>query len=178
MGQYFKVINKTKKEILNPHTFGSGLKLWEIINSRGEILQGLALLLAEGHQKYDKNYQPIKSDIIGRWKGDKISIMGDYVEHEVVKDGEVKLQNFWESMYDDEGISFRNGWKDISIETYKELLQDDWQGRRKAKQLKKKGTYMMIDSEKELMEELFPKECHEGDLRWRYKFKKRKQSEE
>ena len=27
MGQYYKVVNKTKKEFLDPHSFGHGAKL-------------------------------------------------------------------------------------------------------------------------------------------------------
>ena len=59
MGQYFKVINKTKKEFINPHTFGNGLKLWEIVASGKGVMQGLGLLLAEGHIEYNKKYEPI-----------------------------------------------------------------------------------------------------------------------
>ena len=54
MGQYFKVINKTKKEFINPHTFGNGLKLWEIVASGKGVMQGLGLLLGEGHIEYNK----------------------------------------------------------------------------------------------------------------------------
>ena len=29
MGQYFKVVNKTKRQVMCPHKFGSGAKLME-----------------------------------------------------------------------------------------------------------------------------------------------------
>ena len=169
MGQYVRVINKTKKELLTPHTFGSGLKIGEIISSRGEILQGLALLLAEGHIEY-KDSIPQPSTIIGRWQGDKITILGDYAYDK-------KGNNIWNTMCDSEG-ELKKLWKDISVETYKTLIKDTSVGRRKAEQIKKDGTKLMYSCEKALMEELFPKECNEGDLRQKYDFVEKEQSEE
>ena len=161
MGQYFKVINKTKKEVLNPHTFGNGLKLWEFVSDGNGVLQGLGLLLAEGHM-YDA--------IIGRWHGDKIPILGDYAND---KDG----NNIWDSMLDSKG-DLKKSWKDISVETYKTLLKDTWIGSRKAEQIRKHGTKFMMSEERKIMEELFPKECTEGDLREKYDFVEKEQSEE
>jgi len=169
MGQYFKVINKTKKEVLNPHTFGNGLKLWEFVSDGNGVLQGLGLLLAEGHVEY-KDLIPKPSTIIGRWHGDKITILGDYAQD---KEG----NNIWDTMLDSEG-ELKKSWKDISVETYKTLLKDTWVGNRKAEQIKKHGTKFMMSDEKKLMLELFPKECTEGDLRQKYDFVEKEQSEE
>jgi hypothetical protein len=169
MGQYFRVINKTKKELLNPHTFGSGLKIGEIISSRGEILQGLALLLAEGHIEY-KDSIPKPSTIIGRWQGDKITILGDSAYD---KEG----NNIWDTMCDSKA-ELKKLWKDISSETYSVLLENSPIRDRKAKQIKKDGTKWMYSCEKALMEKLFPKECVEGDLRQKYDFVEKEQSEE
>ncbi len=169
MGQYFRVINKTKKELLNPHTFGSGLKIGEIIFSRGEILQGLALLLAEGHIEY-KDSIPQPSTIIGRWHGDKITLLGDSAQD---KDG----NTIWNTMLDSKG-ELKKSWKDISVETFKTLIENTSVGSRKAEQIRKGGTKWMYSCEKALMEELFPKECTEGDLREKYDFVEKEQSEE
>ena len=167
MGQYFKVINKTKKEFINPHTFGNGLKLWEIVASGKGVMQGLGLLLAEGHIEYNKeNAEPIPSTIIGRWQGDSITIQGDYV-----KDG------LYDKCEDEDGKP-KKGWKDISIPTYKTLLKDTWIGSMKAEEIKKHGTRFMFEDEKKIMEELFPKECTEGDLRQKFDFVEKEQSEE
>ena len=150
-----------KKEVLNPHTFGNGLKLWEFVSDGNGVLQGLGLLLAEGHM-YDA--------IIGRWHGDKITILGDYAND---KDG----NNIWDSMLDSKG-DLKKSWKDISVETYKTLLKDTWIGSRKAEQIRKHGTKFMMSEERKIMEELFPKECTEGDLREKYDFVEKEQSEE
>jgi hypothetical protein len=69
-------------------------------------------------------------------------------------------------------------WKDISSETYSVLLENSPIRDRKAKQIKKDGTKWMYSCEKALMEELFPKECVEGDLRQKYDFVEKEQSEE
>ena len=146
MGQYFKVINKTKKEFINPHTFGNGLKLWEIVASSKGVMQGLGLLLAEGHIEYNKeNAEPIPSTIIGRWQGDSIAIVGDYAKSGLY------------DMCEDEDGKPKEGWKE-------ELLKD--------------GTQWMFGDEKKIMQELFPKECTEGDLRQKYDFVEKEQSEE
>jgi len=170
MGQYFKVVNKTKKEILNPHTFGNGVKLWELVSDGNGVLQGLGLLLAEGHVEYDKNNELKPSTIIGRWHGDSITILGDYAQDK-------KGDNIYETMIDSNG-ELKKSWKDISVETYKTLLKDTWIGRRKAEWIRMNGTGMMFGSEKEIMEELFIKECTEGNLRQKYDFVEKEQSEE
>jgi len=166
MGQYFKVINKTKKEFINPHTFGNGLKLWEIVASGKGVMQGLGLLLAEGHIEYNKKYEPIPSTIIGRWQGDSIAIVGDYAKSGLY------------DMCEDEDGKPKKGWKDISIPTYRTLLKDTWIGSMKAKEIKKHGTRFMFGDEHKLMLELFPQECTEGDLRQKFDFVEKKQSEE
>jgi len=165
MGQFFKVINKTKKEFINPHTFGNGLKLWEIVSSSNGVLQGLGLLLAEGHIEY-KNMIPISSTIIGRWQGDSIAIVGDDV-----KDG------LYDKCEGEDGKP-KKGWKDISVETFKTLLENTWIGNTKKQKILKSGTKWMYSCEKALMEELFRKECVEGDLRQKYHFVEKEQSEE
>ena len=170
MGQYFKVINQTKKEVLNPHTFGNGLKLWEFVSDGNGVLQGLGLLLAEGHVEYDKNNELKPSTIIGRWHGDSITILGDYARDK-------KGNNIYDTMLDSKG-ELKKSWKDISVETYKTLLKDTWIGSRKAEQIRKHGTKFMMSDEKKIMEELFPKECVEGDLRQKYDFVEKEQSDE
>ena len=81
MGQYYKPINITKKEYLYSHTFGDGLKLCEFGFSGMGMMAGLAILLADGNGNGggDISEDPV-SGIIGRWKGDRIVIAGDYAE--------------------------------------------------------------------------------------------------
>lgn len=49
MGQYYYVVNVTKRQFLHPHKFGDGLKLMEFGASGGGTMLGLAVLLADGN---------------------------------------------------------------------------------------------------------------------------------
>ena len=79
MGQYYVVVNRTKREYLNPHKFGDGLKLLEFGRSGGGTMLGLAILLADGNNRGGGD---LGSDnpIIGSWSGDSIVIAGDYAD--------------------------------------------------------------------------------------------------
>ena len=79
MGQYFIVVNKTKKEYLYPHKFGDGLKLMEFGCSGMGTLTGLTLLLRQSNEGGGGDFHG-EHEYLGRWAGDKITIVGDYDE--------------------------------------------------------------------------------------------------
>lgn len=79
MGQYHIPVNLTKREFLDPHGLGDGLKLREQIDGPlGGIPAALVVLLAasNGRGGGDLPGDPI----VGRWAGDQIAIVGDYAE--------------------------------------------------------------------------------------------------
>src|ERR1700687_4252781 len=77
MGQYYCVVNLNKRQYLNPHKFGDGMKLLEFGSSGEGTMCGLAILLASGNNRGGGD---LHSDhpIIGSWAGDRIVIAGDY----------------------------------------------------------------------------------------------------
>ena len=77
MGQYYKIVNKTKKEYLDPHTFGNGIKLMEFVSDGRGVLQGLAILLADGNGRGGGDLHS-DNKLIGSWAGDKVYVSGDY----------------------------------------------------------------------------------------------------
>jgi len=80
MGQYYLIVNKTKKEYLYPHVFNDGLKALEILWN-ANTLKGLGLLLlkSDGGGGGDlKSQRDENNPLIGRWAGDDITIVGDY----------------------------------------------------------------------------------------------------
>lgn len=79
MGQYWFPINLTKKEFIDPHKLGSGLKLWEqLANSPGT---GTALLILCAAMPEARGGGDLKENpIIGRWAGDRIALVGDYAD--------------------------------------------------------------------------------------------------
>lgn len=108
MGQYWMPVNLDKKEYIDPHKLGCGLKLWEQLANHPST--GTALIILTAAQKerrgggdFDmeenwhgpertipphnmdpgpmpRNYPTIAHDTIGRWAGDRIAIVGDYAE--------------------------------------------------------------------------------------------------
>lgn len=77
MGQYYKVINTTKEEYLDPHKFGDGLKLTEFGSSGSGTMCGLAILLANSNNRGSGDLRS-ENSIVGSWAGDCIVIAGDY----------------------------------------------------------------------------------------------------
>jgi len=70
MGQYFLLASISKREFVDPHKIGYGLKLWEWCANRqcGVI----PFLMAMG----DDDGGALR----GRWAGDKVVLIGDYDE--------------------------------------------------------------------------------------------------
>lgn len=83
MGQYWKVVNLTKREFIHPHRLGSGLKLWEIIANEpvGQALLILTAAMPEARGGGDLDSTHVDGEkVVGRWAGDRIAIVGDYAE--------------------------------------------------------------------------------------------------
>ena len=76
MGQYFLIVNTTKKEYLHPHRFGEGLKFMEFTLDGTGIMHGLAHLLAQSSAGVAID----DPEVTGRWVGDHVVIVGDYDE--------------------------------------------------------------------------------------------------
>lgn len=82
MGQYHLTVNLTKREFLDPHKLGDGLKLAEQCHGKpGGTNDALHLLLAvsngRGGGDFPRSADP-ESKWIGRWGGDRIAVVGDY----------------------------------------------------------------------------------------------------
>jgi len=77
MGQYYMIVNLDKREFLNPHKLGSGLKLWEMANTC-TIAPALLALLACSNGRGGGDFEA--DSIIGRWVGDRVVVVGDYSE--------------------------------------------------------------------------------------------------
>jgi hypothetical protein len=168
MGQYFKIVNKTKKQVLEPMTFGSGCKNLEIIANAtgGSVLQALGHLIttcerqvfsAEWLQKTGRKSWK------GTWSGDEIIMVGDYHESELYD----KCQN-------------TRWYEDISEEVMYELFFNDggevsWIGQQIQDWVRKYGTDTLYGRRKELILEWFPVACHEGNLRQKYDFVEKEQ---
>lgn len=88
MGQYHYIVNLDKKEFINPHKLGVGLKAWEQIANTPGTPQALFVLLicsnGRGGGDLGKTLG-FDEPIIGRWAGDRIAVVGDYAEDYDIK---------------------------------------------------------------------------------------------
>ena len=78
MGQYHIPVNLDKKQWLDPHKLGCGLKLWEQLGSVGGTADALLVLLASSNGRGGGDLAERR--IIGSWAGDRIAVVGDYSE--------------------------------------------------------------------------------------------------
>jgi len=86
VGQYYVIVNLDKREYLDPHAFGNGMKLLEFGVDGTSVMTGLAILLASSNgQGGGDLHVPEGSeweDVPGRWAGDRIVVAGDYDDRE------------------------------------------------------------------------------------------------
>lgn len=75
MGQYFLLVNKTKKQFMYGNAFGDGIKAKEILWN-GTMLKALGFLLMKSDS--GDNYELFSNPLCGYWAGDEILIIGDY----------------------------------------------------------------------------------------------------
>jgi hypothetical protein len=85
MGQYYKLINFDKKEFVNPHELGSGLKAWECLANHPGVAAAMIVLMVSspeirGGGDLNSEHCDICHCFIGRWAGDRVALVGDYAE--------------------------------------------------------------------------------------------------
>lgn len=102
MGQYWKVVNLDKHELIHPHALGCGLKLREMANTPYGVGSALIILCAampfpRGGGDFEK------CPAVGRWAGDRIALVGDYTV-----DNDLPAEFKASTIYDDAS------WTDIS----------------------------------------------------------------
>lgn len=78
MGQYHQIFNLDKREFINPHVLGCGLKLREQANTAPGTLQALFAALVCSNNRGGGDFG--KHEWVGRWVGDRVVVVGDYTE--------------------------------------------------------------------------------------------------
>jgi len=83
MGQYHKIVNLDRKEYLDPHKLGCGLKQWEQLANHPGTGAALLVLLASastgaGGGDFAAGNEAGAPTVIGRWRGERIAMIGDY----------------------------------------------------------------------------------------------------
>ena len=81
MGQYFKAVNVSKREVVCPWCLNGGAKLWEwAANTQGAIFTLLLRKSDEGGggDFRDVTFETNPDALVGRWAGDHVVLVGDY----------------------------------------------------------------------------------------------------
>lgn len=78
MGQYHLLVNVDKKQLVNPHGLGLGLKQVEQSGFRGSLGDAMYLLMMTSPHRGGGDLEYTK--ISGAWAGDRVLIVGDYTE--------------------------------------------------------------------------------------------------
>ena len=115
MGQYHKIANLDRKEVLNPHNFGVGIKLLEFSESR--VTTALSVLLACSNNRGGGDLRS-DDELCGSWAGDRIAIIGDYWEEDEAKRNLIPT---WDMMGEEEGGEYT----DISLKILKVMCEAD-----------------------------------------------------
>jgi hypothetical protein len=97
MGQYHYVVNLDKHEYVHPHKLGCGLKLWEQLANSPSTGTALIVLLASASNGEGCGDITKGPTIIGAWRGDRITMVGDYDDKSsypvINKDGGVEYMS-------------------------------------------------------------------------------------
>lgn len=79
MGAYYLVVCPRRRQYLNAHRFGDGLKLLEQGASGSGTMMGLAVLLADGNGRGGGDLRS-SSPLIGSWAGLGVVLASDYAD--------------------------------------------------------------------------------------------------
>ena len=82
MGQYHLLVNSDKKEYVNPRDLGFGAKQLEHCGFVGDLPLVQYLLTTSSRDRGFGDFllTDYNAEILGRWTGDRVFILGDYTE--------------------------------------------------------------------------------------------------
>ena len=79
MGQYFKLVNLDKKEVVNAWDTGGGAKFWEwLYNIQARVLIWLLRQSDSDGGGDIPEAERARYTTLGRWAGDRVTLIGDY----------------------------------------------------------------------------------------------------
>lgn len=94
MGQYYRLVNKDKKEWIEGHKIGTCIKAWEWAASNKASVLVLLLLKTNSSGGGDPDWNdPDIAQVAGRWAGDRIEFVGDYYAR--TKDDKSETPNYY-----------------------------------------------------------------------------------
>jgi len=88
MGQYWIPVNLDKREYIDPHQLGAGMKLLEQAWNPPGTTAALLLLTAAMPERRGGG-DPEPHPALGRWAGDRVAVVGDYAEDSDLPNSEI-----------------------------------------------------------------------------------------
>ena len=79
MGQYHRLVNLDKKEIVHPYNLGLGAKQYEHTGENGSLSDALYLLVMTSPARGGGDWESFP-ELSGRWVGDRVVVLGDYTD--------------------------------------------------------------------------------------------------
>jgi hypothetical protein len=129
MGQYHKLVNLDKKEIVHPYNLGLGAKQYEQTGDNGSISDAIYLLVMTSPARGGGDWESF-ADLSGRWVGDRVVILGDYTQDEDIPNyknasklySEIETSEEWADISDSVAVALgqvfgfeidteENGWR-------------------------------------------------------------------
>ncbi len=91
MGQYFRAVNVSKKEYVDPWDIGGLAKLWEWC--AGKISGIFPYLFRKSNEHGGGDIDNPDPEFAGRWAGDQVYLVGDYDESDLFQKAEEEFTN-------------------------------------------------------------------------------------
>jgi hypothetical protein len=82
MGQYHKLVNLDKQEVVDPHEIGLFSKQYEHTGVEGSLADAIYLLVMSSPASGGGDW-PL-TDVSGRWCGDRVVVVGDYTQPDAI----------------------------------------------------------------------------------------------
>lgn len=105
MGQYHKLVNLDKKEVVEPHNIGLFSKQYEHTGVEGSLADAIYLLVMSSPASGGGDWPA--TDVSGRWCGDRVVVLGDYTQPGAIPGYTDNANLLWRQSDD---------WLDISAE--------------------------------------------------------------
>lgn len=107
VGQYYKLVNLDKKELIDAWTMNSGAKFWEIANNLPAIWHFLLYKSSDSGGGDWHDAEDNTNSNLGRWAGDRVVLIGDYDDSDM-------NENVWDQ---------EKGYTNISLKILEEYKQ-------------------------------------------------------
>lgn len=103
MGQYHKLVNLDKKEVVEPHDIGLFSKQYEHTGTDASLADAIYLLVMSSPASGGGDWP--HTEVSGRWCGDRVVVVGDYTMADSIRGYEGDASTLYEES---------NSWLNIS----------------------------------------------------------------